>query len=426
MFDTIVVIGDGTQETELVSLVQQHQNILYRYRLLALENTAQIIQQYTNLQVEPVLSSLAGGYVQIAAKITQGEVIAVICLLPILSIQEQIPDLKTVLRLCDIYNIPLALNVATAEAIVASLTKFRIAHLIFNPVSGQGNSAQDLLLIRKLLEPYLKLQVTFTEKDIPTQHLTSQAIATVPDLVIASGGDGTISSVATALVNTDVPLAVIPRGTANAFASALGIPHNIRGACNAIISGKTRRVDTALCNDTTMVLLAGIGYEAEMVAKAPREAKKRWGALAYIMAAIQQFTIQQLFEAELEVDGVKSKFQAGAITLANAAPIGSLLAQGFGKVKSNDGLIEAMVYVPSSKIQAIQAFTHLLEAGLFRKATNREDIICAKAQKIKVKTNPPQKVVVDGEMIGTTPVEVECIPNALKIVVPRIVHQSGL
>jgi diacylglycerol kinase (ATP) len=97
-----------------------------------------------------------------------------------------------------------------------------VGHLIFNPVSGQGNPDQDLALIRSLLEPQVQVKVVFTEEHEDPADQAKAAIAAGAELIMASGGDGTISAVAGSLVETDIPLGVIPRGTANAFAVCTG------------------------------------------------------------------------------------------------------------------------------------------------------------------------------------------------------------
>jgi YegS/Rv2252/BmrU family lipid kinase len=328
--------------------------------------------------------------------------------------------MQTVAQLCNLYDIPFATNLATAVSVIGTLARSRVAHLIFNPVSGQGNSEQELALIQRLLEPHVHLEIHQTTVDLCAEHLAERAVAANADLVLASGGDGTVSAVAGAIMGTGTPLGIIPRGTANAFASALGIPTAltpIRGACQVILAGKTRAVDAAYCNGIPMILLAGIGLEAEVVDRADRETKDRWGALAYLMAGWQQLDEQQLFETEVEVDGKIEHFQAGAITIANAAPITSVLAQGIGQVVFDDGLLDVTIATASSKIDAIRTIAQLLGAALLKPAEN-PNILHVGARRLKVTTTPPQKVVVDGEIIGTTPIEVECIPDGLTVFVP--------
>ncbi len=418
MNPTIALIAHDNKKADLVAFAQRHATLLKQYRLIATGTTGQYIQQGTELLVESMLSGPLGGDAQIAAQVATENVVAVLFLVDPLYAQPHEPDIRALLRICEVYNVPLATNLATAEAIVANLARFRVAHLIFNPVSGQGNPDQEIAQIQKLLSTQVQLHTHFTTPDIDPVQLAELAIAAQPDLIIASGGDGTVSAVAGAVFNTEIPLGVIPRGTANAFSVALGIPTNIQGACEVILAGTTRVVDIALCNGKPMILLAGIGFEAEMVDRADREAKNRWGSLAYILAGIQQLNEQELFEASVEVDEVVSEFQAAAVTIANAAPPTSVLAQGLGEVISDDGLLDVTIGTPANKLQALNAMVNLFGAALIKSPASRQDIVQLRTRRIKVTTDPPQKVVVDGEIVGTTPIEVECVPGGLTVFAP--------
>ena len=420
MSGTIFLLADETQQETLVDFVTQHANVLSHYHLVALDNIATALTQQTWLKVETVLPLRQGGDMVIASKITEREeIVAVIYLVE--STQTHLYEfpLLNLLRVCNIYNIPIATNIGTAEAIVVQLRRTRSAHLIFNPVAGVGNANQDLLLIRQLLEPYFHLKVCLTTRENDPTQLAQDAIAENVDLVIASGGDGTVSAVAGAVINTNIPLGIIPRGTANAFSVALGIPTNIQGACEVIIAGLTRTVDMAYCNSLPMILLAGIGFEAETVNKADRDAKKRWGPLAYIMAGWQQLKEQKDFETTIEINGEINQVEAAAITIANVAPPTSVLAQGLGQIVPDDGLLEVLIYTsPANKMQAVAGMMGLLGAGLLKVEIQRDNLIGFRTQRIRISTNPPQKVVVDGEIIGTTPIEVECVPRGLIIMTP--------
>ncbi len=419
MTATLALLAHDRHRDALVALVREYQPVFARYRLLAPQVTGERLQTVPNLTVELLLAEASGGEVQIAAEVAAGNIAAAIFLVDAATSSVD-PAVQTLRQMCDLHNVPLATNLATAMAIVGSLARTRVAHLIFNPVAGQGNSEQELELIQRMLEPHFHLEVHQTSVEVCAEHLAEKAVAAHADLVIASGGDGTVSAVAGALIGTETPLGIIPRGTANAFAAALGISATltpIRNACQVILAGKTRNVDAAYCNGLPMVLLAGIGLEAEVVERADRETKDRWGALAYLMAGWQQLDEQQLFDTEIEMDGKIERFQAGAITIANAAPITSVLAQGIGQVVFDDGLLDVTIASASSKLEAIRLMTQLLGAALM-KPVNSPNVVHMGARRLKVTTNPPQKVVVDGEVIGTTPVEIECVPGGLTVFAP--------
>ncbi len=419
MTATIALFAHDRHREDLVALVRQYQPVFGRYQLIAAQQTGERLNAATSMTVQRLLPESMGGPAQIATEVGLGNVAAVICLWDA-SLQTYDPALQSLIQICTFCNVPFATNLATALTVIESLARSRVAHLIFNPVSGQGNAEQDLNLIQRLLEPHLHLEVHQTTVEDCAEDFARKALAANADLVIACGGDGTVSAVAGVLIGSETPLGILPRGTANAFASALGIPTTLtplRSACQVILAGNTRQVDAAYCNGIPMVLLAGIGLEAEVIERADREAKDRWGALAYLMAGWQQLDEQELFETEIEMDGTVQKFQAGAITIANAAPITSVLAQGIGQVVFDDGLLDVTIATASTKLEAIQTVTKLL-GGALMKPVQSPNIVHLGAQRLRLTTNPPQKVAIDGEVIGTTPVEVECIPAGLTVFVP--------
>ncbi len=296
------------------------------------------------------------------------------------------------------------------------------ATLIFNPVSGQGNSDQDLEIIQKVLSPEMELDIQMTSEKMGADQLIQEAVKRGVTRVIASGGDGTISAVAAGLIHTEIPLGIIPRGTANALASALGIPNNLEEACQIILNGKKRVIDTALCNERTMVLLAGVGFEAETVEETETDMKKRWGILAYVLAGLQQLQDFKQFELEIELeDKIITISQVTALTVANIAPPTSILAQGPEGIIPDDGMLDITVVVtPVNLTNAVAASYHLLQTALQGEAAQRDDIGYLRCPKIRITTNPPQKVVLDGEIIGKTPLEIECNPQSLILYVPDI------
>lgn len=295
----------------------------------------------------------------------------------------------------------------------------RTACLIFNPVAGQGDSEQDLATIKSILEPEFELDIQFTTKDIDGGALARQAVTNGRDIVLASGGDGTVSAVAEALIGTDITLGAIARGTANAFANALGIPDTIEAACKTILAGSTQKVDAGMCNGKPMILLAGIGFEAETVEDADREAKDRFGMLAYVLSGLKQLRNLTEFEVELETPDKIVTVDASAITIANAAPPTSVLAQGTAGVIFDDGLLDITILAPKTAPGAIATSVQLLKSAASEETVEREGVGYLRTQWVRVTTNPPQKVVLDGEIIGKTPIEVKCIPKGLTVFAPR-------
>jgi len=140
--------------------------------------------------------------------------------------------------------------------------------------------------------------------------------------------------------------------------------------------------------------------------------------LAYILAGVKQLREFETFEAKIETDEKVITVTAGAVTIANAAPPTSILAQGPAGIIYDDGLLDLTVVAPENRTGAIASAYHLFQSAFRGDAAERDDIGYLRARRIKVTADPPQKVVLDGEIIGTTPIDVECIPGGLTILVP--------
>ncbi|PZO10355.1 MAG: lipid kinase [Leptolyngbya foveolarum] len=292
-------------------------------------------------------------------------------------------------------------------------------YLIYNPVSGQGDAAAERSRIEQLLGEKLNLTVLETTPEESAEQLTEQAIAQGAEGVVASGGDGTVSAVAGKLVGTGLPLGIIPRGTANAIAAAFGISDNIDNACTTILEGIPRKIDVGSCNGKPLLLLAGIGLEAEVISQANRQLKNKLGAAAYILSAFQQVRELDPFSAVIETPDRIISFDASGITVANAAPPTSVLAQGPSDVVPFDGLLDITIFAPEGAGSAIAASYNLFQTAMNRRSSKREDIGYFRCSALTIKTDTLQKVVLDGEMIGETPIEIRCIPEGLVLMTPK-------
>ncbi|OKH17778.1 YegS/Rv2252/BmrU family lipid kinase [[Limnothrix rosea] IAM M-220] len=295
--------------------------------------------------------------------------------------------------------------------------------LVFNPVSGSGNAPQDLEKIRAQLIDHVALDIRFTAQDKSAAAITEEAIREGAELVIAAGGDGTVSQVASLLTNTDVPMAVIPRGTANAFAAALNLPTDISKACDVVLSGQPQKIDGATCQGDFMTLLAGIGLEAATIDQTDRETKQKFGVLAYLATAVKQLKQLQSFSASLDCGDRQAEYKnVLAITVANLAPSTSILAQGTKTVSGKDGLLDVTILtMPAADdpvLGVLSASYELFQSALQDNEAQHPAVTSLRTPTVTIQTDPPQQLVLDGEMKGKTPVFFEAIPDSLWVQMP--------
>jgi YegS/Rv2252/BmrU family lipid kinase len=434
MPSAIALVSTPSRLASLRDWVSQHHAGLGGFGLLATGELARSLEQHPatgGLAVSALADLDEGGEIELAARVLQGELIGVICFVETRHADLWGSTLAPVLRACLLRQVPFALNEATATSTLRGLARSRRATLLFNPVAGQGDPHQDLALIRSMLEPQVLLRVVMTREGVNPRDQVADLVRSLGEpsdgeeeadrMILASGGDGTVSAVAGALIDSGVPLGILPRGTANAFASALGIPTDLRAACTNILVGNVRVVDAALCNDEPMILLAGVGFEASMVEGATRELKNRFGPLAYLLSGARRMVDMEPFLASVDVDGETRELDASAITVANVAPPTSVLAQGFGEVIPDDGQLEVTIAAPSTRLEGMQALATLVGSALSSTPADGEGLLTFRASRIRIETDPPQRIVVDGELLEPAPVEFRALPGSLRVIAPLTV-----
>ena len=141
-----------------------------------------------------------------------------------------------------------------------------------------------------------------TTADDPGRGQTEQAVKAGVDLVFACGGDGTVMSCVSALVGTDVALAVLPQGTGNLLAANLGLATDLAGGVQVAIEGGRKRIDVGVVDDRCFAVMAGMGFDAEMLDATSETAKKRIGSLAYVGGGLKKL-LSNPMRVRIVIDG---------------------------------------------------------------------------------------------------------------------------
>ncbi|MGO3301242.1 MAG: diacylglycerol kinase family protein [Pseudoalteromonas sp.] len=300
------------------------------------------------------------------------------------------------------------------------------AYLIVNPVSGTRMWKQKEHLIIARLSAYYNLKVMLTTPERSGIALAKEAMKENPDMIIACGGDGTVAEVASVVVNTNCKLGIIPFGTANALAHVLmGLSSKIipvEQACELIIDGQSNRIDTAYCNDDLMLLLAGIGFEQQMIEKADREAKNTSGQFAYLQGFWQALGERKARSFMVKLDDAEpQEIHTNSLIVANAAPFTTLLAQGGGQPDHNDGLLDVNWLTPGK-----DASTNPLSIAelVFSSMTQTHLAINShhtNAKRVEITAEEPIKYVLDGETRETEKLIIEIVPASLNVVSAEVI-----
>ena len=293
----------------------------------------------------------------------------------------------------------------------------RRALLIANPASRRGGALVDDAM-RAVEAAGVSCELLLTTHpghaaELATAHAHSY------DLVLALGGDGTAMEVAGALAGSGIPIGVIPGGTGNLLAGALGIPRSVRAAVPALLHGDLRKIDLGVVHGRRFAVAAGVGIDATMVEQTPRWLKRHLGVLAYALigskAAITAVLMRRFFTARLEVDGEVIERRAAAVLFANfGAILDEWITFGPG-IQVDDGAIDCCIFSPRNLWDSVRIMWRVMRQD-FRPDPS---ILYKKGTSFRLTTVPPLSVQADGELVGTTPVSISVEPLAASMLVPR-------
>lgn len=298
-----------------------------------------------------------------------------------------------------------------------------LAWVIANPVAGGGKWDEYQPELVNRLSQYYQLTIKTTTEEIDGESLAQQAVKEKADLVVACGGDGTVTQVASALVNTDIALGIIPMGTANALSQALcGSISKILPldtACSAITEGKTIKMDSAKCNGKLMLLLAGVGFEEKMISSADREQKNNSGQMAYLRGLWQAIEQNKIYSLTVQFDNQPpEQIDTQSLVVANAAPFTSLLAQGKGQPDIADGKLD-ITWLTDTETPESHLFSlaELAFSGLTQDKSDSQ-VKHRHASRIRICGDELKKYIIDGEVYQDLPLDIQIQPGSLLVRVP--------
>lgn len=296
------------------------------------------------------------------------------------------------------------------------------ACLIVNSVAGGGKWQQHKKQITELLSPYFNITIKITSKQHNGAYLTKQALNENYDIFIACGGDGTVTEVASELTQRQQALGIIPLGTTNALSHFLwGIDAKIspiESACSHIIHGVKTRIDTAVCNNKLVLLLAGLGFEYKMIKQANREQKNNLGQLAYLQGLWSAIDLNEETPLLIKFDDEEEQaINVSSLTVANAAPFTTVLAQGGGSPDIQDGKLD-VTWLPYSN-KPLATTYQLVELAMSCVTNNHmgKNIVHRKISTMSIRwaDKKPHEFVIDGEVFSDDTINIEVQPSSLNV-----------
>lgn len=289
----------------------------------------------------------------------------------------------------------------------------RIAAII-NPISGAGadkNAAARRIatLTAQLDRRGLRASIALTIRAGHARELAEAAVGDHADLVIVWGGDGTVNESGAALLGTDIAIGLVPAGSGNGLAAALGTPRDPVEAIARALDGPRRAIDAGIIGGRPFFNIAGIGVDARIAKRFNERKQGSRGAWPYIVIGVTEGCRYSGREYEVELDGDPRRLRALLIAFANGREYGSG-ARISADARLDDGLLDAVVVEDRSVVARFWHARHLASGtpGRAPRVTTRQ------VRRAMIRAQGPIEYHVDGEMgVADGEVEVSIRPGAL-------------
>jgi YegS/Rv2252/BmrU family lipid kinase len=294
-----------------------------------------------------------------------------------------------------------------------NVSPIKRVHVIINPSAGQ-----DEPILKPLNTVFSELNIEWeafvTKESGDATRFAKEAIAAGVDAIAAYGGDGTVLEVASGMSGSQIPLVILPGGTANVLSVELGIPRDLVEAAKLINNPDTvlRPLDMGITGDQLFFHL-GMGLESNMIEGADREAKDRSGMLAYLKSALKELRNPPTAHYQLKLDGELVETDGVSCMITTFGSVGVAGLKLSHDIDMSDGLLDVLVIRDIDLKSLLSAAADAITSGDIA-----APLLQWQAREVEIVADPPQKVVCDGDPTELTEVKATIITGAVQAIVP--------
>lgn len=297
------------------------------------------------------------------------------------------------------------------------------ALIVFNPTAGQAQVLQqDLHAAADVWrEAGWSVELCPTRGPGDGSRIARDAAAAGYHLVVAAGGDGTVNEVINGLAGTATAMAALPIGTVNVWVRELGFPLQPRAAAEALLKSRVARIDLGRAGDRYFLLMAGIGFDAAVTARVRSDEKRRLGVLAYVKEVLALAGAWRGSRVTVTLDGATTRGRVLLIVLGNSQLYGGFV-RFTARASLNDGLLDVCVI----RGKSLHTAPLRLLSIFLRRIDLDSEVEYHRARRVRIDSQRPLPVQVDGDHIGDTPMSFECVPGALLALLPPTLPTDDL
>jgi diacylglycerol kinase family enzyme len=275
------------------------------------------------------------------------------------------------------------------------------ALVVLNPAAGQeGHESVREALADHLGPSRIGFDIHETRREDDLGKIVRARLRSGFDLVVAVGGDGTISDVIDGLVGTSIPLGIVPTGTGNLVARDLGIPSEIDNAVRVVAGApRSRKIDAMRIGDRVFVLNVSVGFSAAVIRRTSQGSKHRFGRIAYLAAIVSKIFTSR----------------PRTLVVTACGMLARMLYPKGPEIRIDDGRLDVFVL----GIRTIREYPRFVVGILAGRPADFVSRYTGAERRVTIRSDVPLPVQADGDIIGTTPIEVELLPGAVTVLVPE-------
>jgi len=290
--------------------------------------------------------------------------------------------------------------------------------VILNTTAGKGFPPERQEELRTMFaEAGLEVEIHAATSGEQVVELARRAISSSPRFVVAAGGDGTVSAVASLVRGKRIPLAALPVGTLNHFARDLGIPTDLREAVNAIAQGSPGGVDMGEVNDRSFINNASLGIYPDIVRDRTRQQRRlgRGKFLAMLWATLSVMRRSPFLSLTMEIDGKPVHCRSPFVFIGN----NDYVMEGFS-IGKRSSLRDGRLSIYTTQRRTRWGLVRLAFRALAGRLEQADDFAIANAASVRIEGRHRWMLVAtDGEVTAMeTPLNFRVLPGGLPVILP--------
>lgn len=286
--------------------------------------------------------------------------------------------------------------------------------VVLNPMAGRGRGRRSAQRIKDLLSARrLDYTLWTAQRAGEAGALARQAVDQGAAVVVAAGGDGTLNEALNGIFGSPASLGILPLGTGNDFARHVGIPADLDQAVEVLTSGTHRRVDVGECNGRYFLNIAGCGFDAVVAERVNAGYRMLHGTPAYLAAVAQSLASYRPAHMVIQADQERLESDVMLCSIANTQSYGGGMRIAPG-ASIEDGLLDVCVVRQVGRLEFLRAFPRVFRGT----HVDHPKFAHFTAHSVTIQSDVPLPVLIDGEVVGTTPVVARIHPAAIEMLLP--------